>query len=58
MMSKCDMSKCANMTKEECAKMCDAKGCTADEKSYCMSMYGADGKFAGSKCEKSIKENS
>ena len=51
MHSKCDMSKCATMTKEECAKMCDEKGCSADEKSYCMSMFGADGKFAGPKCD-------
>ena len=51
MMSKCDMSKCASMTKEECAKMCDEKGCTPEEKSYCMGMYGADGKFVGAKCD-------
>ena len=51
MESKCDMSKCATMTKEECAKMCDEKGCSADEKAYCMSMYGTDGKFIGAKCD-------
>ncbi|MCE3279842.1 MAG: sodium-translocating pyrophosphatase, partial [Bacteroidetes bacterium] len=51
MMGKCDMSKCAGMSKEECAKMCDEKGCTAEEKAYCMSMYGADGKFIGPKCD-------
>jgi K(+)-stimulated pyrophosphate-energized sodium pump len=51
MMGKCEMSKCAGMTKEECAKMCDEKGCTAEEKAYCMSMYGADGKFIGPKCD-------
>jgi K(+)-stimulated pyrophosphate-energized sodium pump len=50
MKSKCDISKCANMTKEECAKMCEEKGCSADEKAYCMSMYGTDGKFVGAKC--------
>ena len=50
-MSKCDMSQCANMSKEECAKMCDEKGCTPEEKAYCMSMYGADGKFVGPKCD-------
>jgi K(+)-stimulated pyrophosphate-energized sodium pump len=53
MHSKCDMSKCATMSKEECAKMCDEKGCTAEEKAYCMSMYGADGKFVGPKCDMS-----
>jgi K(+)-stimulated pyrophosphate-energized sodium pump len=51
MMGKCDMSKCEGMSKEECAKMCDEKGCTAEEKAYCMSMYGADGKFIGPKCD-------
>ncbi|MGB3948988.1 MAG: sodium-translocating pyrophosphatase [Bacteroidia bacterium] len=48
---KCDISKCASMTKEECAKMCDENGCSAEEKAYCMSMYGADGKFVGAKCD-------
>lgn len=47
---KCDLSKCASMTKEECAAMCDANGCTAEEKAACMAMYGEDGKFKG--CEK------
>ena len=49
--SKCDISKCATMTKDECAKMCDEKGCSAIEKAYCMSMYDAEGKFAGAKCD-------
>jgi K(+)-stimulated pyrophosphate-energized sodium pump len=49
--NKCDMSKCATMTKEECAKMCDEKGCSPEQKAYCMSMYGADGKFIGPKCD-------
>lgn len=47
--SKCDMSKCAAMTKDECAKMCDSVGCTPEEKAFCMSMYGADGKYVGAK---------
>ncbi|MBP6039245.1 MAG: sodium-translocating pyrophosphatase [Flavobacterium sp.] len=42
---KCDMSKCATMTKDECAKMCDSLGCSAEEKEMCLSHYGADGKF-------------
>jgi K(+)-stimulated pyrophosphate-energized sodium pump len=50
-MKGCDMNKCASMTKEECAKMCAEKGCTPEEKSYCMSMYDADGKFVGGKCD-------
>ncbi|RTY92474.1 sodium-translocating pyrophosphatase [Flavobacterium sp. GT3R68] len=45
MSNKCDMSKCATMTKEECAKMCDEKGCSAEEKAMCLSHYDADGKF-------------
>jgi len=48
---KCDMSKCATMTKEECAKMCDENGCSPEEKAFCMSMYGADGKYIGTKCD-------
>ena len=49
--SKCDMTACASMSKDECAKMCDSVGCTPEEKAYCMSMYGADGKFIGPKCD-------
>ncbi|HRG57895.1 MAG TPA: sodium-translocating pyrophosphatase [Bacteroidia bacterium] len=49
--SKCDMSLCATMTKEECAAHCDKMGCSAEEKEYCMSMYDADGKFIGGKCD-------
>lgn len=41
----CDMSKCATMTKEECAKMCDEKGCTPEQKEMCLSHYDANGKF-------------
>ncbi|MES2812559.1 MAG: sodium-translocating pyrophosphatase [Bacteroidota bacterium] len=44
--SKCDMTKCATMTKDECAKMCDDNGCSPEEKEMCLSHYGADGKFA------------
>ncbi len=42
---KCDMSKCATMTKDACAKMCDSLGCSAEEKEICMSHYDANGKF-------------
>ena len=41
----------ANMTKEECAKMCDENGCTAEEKEMCMAQYDADGKYAGNEME-------
>jgi len=52
-MGKCDMTKCATMTKDECAKMCDSLGCTAEEKEICMSHYDANGKFIGKEGEKS-----
>ncbi|WP_293896067.1 sodium-translocating pyrophosphatase [Flavobacterium sp.] len=44
-MGKCDLSKCKDMTKEECAAMCDSLGCNAEEKAACLSHYDADGKF-------------
>ena len=55
---KCDMSACATMTKEECAQMCDAKGCSAEEKATCMAHYGKDGKWLGDadKCSKDKKD--
>ncbi len=59
MMGKCDMSKCAKMTKDECAKMCDEKGCSKEEKKMCLSHYGKDGKFLGNKnadCKKNKKD--
>ena len=49
MMGKCDMSKCATMTKDECAKMCDEKGCTSAEKEMCLSHYDASGKYVAPK---------
>jgi K(+)-stimulated pyrophosphate-energized sodium pump len=45
--SKCDMSVCATMSKEECAKMCDSLGCDSTEKAYCMNMYNEKGEFKG-----------
>ena len=56
---KCDMSQCAKMTKEECSKMCDSKGCSPEEKAMCLSNYGEDGKWIGNqtgKCESSNKD--
>jgi K(+)-stimulated pyrophosphate-energized sodium pump len=55
MMGKCEMSKCMEMTKEECAAYCDSVGCTPAEKEKCMSMYGADGKFDKAKCMEMCK---
>jgi K(+)-stimulated pyrophosphate-energized sodium pump len=48
-MGKCDMSKCKDMTKEECAKMCDSLGCTPEQKEACLAHYSADGKFIADK---------
>ena len=55
---KCDMSACASMTKDECAQMCDAKGCSAEEKATCMAHYGKDGKWLGdaNKCSEDKKD--
>jgi K(+)-stimulated pyrophosphate-energized sodium pump len=49
MMGKCDMTKCATMTKDECASMCDSLECTGDEKEMCLSHFDKDGKFVASK---------
>ncbi|MES2779642.1 MAG: sodium-translocating pyrophosphatase [Bacteroidota bacterium] len=55
MMGKCEVSKCMEMTKEECAAYCDSVGCTAEEKATCMSMYDANGKFDEAKCKEMCK---
>ena len=47
MIGKCDMSKCAKMSKDECAKMCDELKCTPEEKEMCLAHYDANGKFIG-----------
>jgi K(+)-stimulated pyrophosphate-energized sodium pump len=49
MMGKCDMSKCKDMTKEECAAMCDSLKCTPEQKKACLSHYGANRKFVAPK---------
>jgi K(+)-stimulated pyrophosphate-energized sodium pump len=46
---KCDLSKCATMTKDECAKMCDSLHCSPEQKANCLSHYGPDGKFIAPK---------
>jgi K(+)-stimulated pyrophosphate-energized sodium pump len=48
----CDMSKCAEMTKEECAAMCDSLKCSPEEKEMCLSHYDKDGKFIGNAKER------
>ncbi|RAR74141.1 sodium-translocating pyrophosphatase [Flavobacterium aciduliphilum] len=47
----CDMSKCATMTKDECAKMCDSLKCTPEQKEACLSHYDANGKFIAPSCK-------
>ncbi len=37
-MGSCDMDKCTNMTKEECAAYCDSMGCTSEQKEHCLNM--------------------
>ncbi len=49
---KCDLSKCATMTKEECAAMCEAKGCSDDCKAKCMAQYDANGKYINKEISK------
>ncbi len=44
-MGKCDMDKCATMTKEECSAMCDSLKCSTEQKEKCLSHYDANGKF-------------
>jgi len=48
-MGKCDMSKCKDMTKEECAAMCDSLKCTPKQKAACLSYYDANRKFVSQK---------
>ena len=55
MMGNCDMSKCVEMTKEECAAYCDSMKCSPEQKEMCQSMYGADGKFDMEKCKAMCK---
>jgi K(+)-stimulated pyrophosphate-energized sodium pump len=37
-MDSCDMDKCMNMTKEECAAYCDSMQCTPEQKEHCLKM--------------------
>jgi K(+)-stimulated pyrophosphate-energized sodium pump len=48
-MGKCDMSKCATMTKDQCAAMCDSLKCSPEQKEMCLSHYDANGKFVAQK---------
>lgn len=41
------MSKCADLTKEECAAMCDSLECSPEMKEMCLSHYDENGKFIG-----------
>ncbi len=35
------------MTLDQCMAMCDEKGCSAEEKEMCKSMYNEAGEFVG-----------
>ncbi len=48
-MNKCDMSKCATMTKVQCATYCDSMGCSPEHKAECLANYDANGKYVGKK---------
>ena len=37
---KCDMDKCMNMSKEDCAKYCDSMKCSPEEKAMCVEHAG------------------
>jgi K(+)-stimulated pyrophosphate-energized sodium pump len=45
--SKCDMSKCATLTREQCAAMCDSLKCSPEEKAKCLANFGKDDKWIG-----------
>ncbi|MFN4911612.1 MAG: sodium-translocating pyrophosphatase [Flavobacteriales bacterium] len=44
---KCDMNECSKMSKSECLKMCEKKGCSKEETAACMAHYDANGKWIG-----------
>jgi len=54
---KCDMRKCATMTKDECEKHCDSMGCTDEEKAECMKMYDEKGNYKGKVDKPCCKED-
>ena len=41
------------MTKEECAKMCEEKGCSKEETECCLSHFDDEGNWSGCKSDKS-----
>ena len=49
---KCDMDKCMQMTKEECAAYCDSMKCSPEEKAMCVEHAGAkDMEHCDSECK-------
>ena len=53
---KCDLSKCSEMTKEECRANCEKEGCSAEATEMCMSMYNEAGEFVGHVDDKCCKD--
>ena len=45
MVGNCDMTKLAEMTKDECNAYCDSLGCTPEQKELCLSHYDEKGNF-------------
>jgi len=43
----------AEMTKEECVKMCQEKGCSEEQTQHCMSHFDSNGNWEGCKENKS-----
>ena len=54
-MGKCDMSKCATLTKDQCAAMCDSLKCSPEEKAMCMAHYDENGKWIGGEAKDCCK---
>ena len=53
---KCDLSKCSEMTKEECRANCEKERCSAEAIEMCMSMYNEAGEFVGHDDKKCCKD--
>jgi K(+)-stimulated pyrophosphate-energized sodium pump len=45
---KCDISKCSEMTMEECEAICLSRDCSKEETEMCLSNYDSDGNWKGS----------
>ncbi|MCB9252539.1 MAG: sodium-translocating pyrophosphatase [Flavobacteriales bacterium] len=55
--SDCMMENCENMTREECAAMCDKMGCSPEQKAKCLRNYDKDGKYIGPSRKEKTEES-